>query len=523
MKTPDELTELFRARGLKVTPQRQAIFRVLARGEDRTRARSRSTTTVSAVHAHDLAAHRVPNAQRPGGDGRGDPLDLGTGSARFDPNVDAHHHLVCDRCGRVRRRLRRRRLGAGRRPTASRLHDQLHRSGFPGHVLPHDCKRKERQCLISTARKTHEQPEGGVRRREPGQPSLPVLRPEGRHRGLPRRRRAVPLGRRGRDRARLRPLRLPRRGRRSRHRRAGRRHRGQPEVRHRGRDLRVHRDVPRASRRPPATRASTRSPSGSRRWPGPRSRHAGRFTQGLESDRADDDVGPDPSSTCARSSVRQGEPVKLTLDDIADLRAYERERDEFRAASSTSRSAGASAIGPFVTLVFENRDTIRFQIQEMARAEKIITDDAIQTELDIYNPLIPDPGWLAATLFIELRRRTTSSSGCRSWSGSSDRSSCASAPAADEEVVAARPDEDARAPAHAGGDHRLGALRALRAVACTDRRGSNPSLSPSRSRTRTTHTRQNCPIPASSRCSATFSAEWLCETVDCSCQHVGTQ
>ena len=52
--------------------------------------------------------------------------------------------------------------------------------------------------------------------------------------------------------------------------------------------------------------------------------------------------------------------------------------------------------------MFENRDTIRFQIQEMARAEKILTDDAIQTELDIYNPLIPERGALAATLFIEL-------------------------------------------------------------------------------------------------------------------------
>jgi hypothetical protein len=52
--------------------------------------------------------------------------------------------------------------------------------------------------------------------------------------------------------------------------------------------------------------------------------------------------------------------------------------------------------------VFENRDTIRFQIQEMARAERILSDDGIQAELDVYNPLIPDPGSLSATLFIEL-------------------------------------------------------------------------------------------------------------------------
>jgi hypothetical protein len=55
-----------------------------------------------------------------------------------------------------------------------------------------------------------------------------------------------------------------------------------------------------------------------------------------------------------------------------------------------------------VTLVFENRDTVRFQIQEMARVEKLLTDEAIQVELDIYNPLIPAPGTLSATMFLEL-------------------------------------------------------------------------------------------------------------------------
>ncbi|MDH3755942.1 MAG: DUF3501 family protein, partial [Acidimicrobiia bacterium] len=55
-----------------------------------------------------------------------------------------------------------------------------------------------------------------------------------------------------------------------------------------------------------------------------------------------------------------------------------------------------------VTFLFENRETIRFQIQEMARAEKIISDEGIETELAVYNPLIPDPGQLSATMFIEL-------------------------------------------------------------------------------------------------------------------------
>ena len=93
---------------------------------------------------------------------------------------------------------------------------------------------------------------------------------------------------------------------------------------------------------------------------------------------------------------------KLTLDDIADLRAYEREREDFRDHVIALKKRRRVHVGPFITLVFENRDTMRFQIQEMARAEKILSDEGILTELGIYNPLIPEPGTLSATLFIEL-------------------------------------------------------------------------------------------------------------------------
>jgi hypothetical protein len=92
----------------------------------------------------------------------------------------------------------------------------------------------------------------------------------------------------------------------------------------------------------------------------------------------------------------------LTIEDIVDQRAYERERDEFRRHVIDLKRRRRIGVGPFVTLVFENRDTIRFQIQEMARAEKIITDEGIQTELDVYNPLIPAAGQISATFFLEL-------------------------------------------------------------------------------------------------------------------------
>ena len=102
---------------------------------------------------------------------------------------------------------------------------------------------------------------------------------------------------------------------------------------------------------------------------------------------------------------------KLTLDDIADLREYERERGAFRAEVIELKKKRRIGVGPFMTVVFENRDTIRFQIQEMARVERLISDEAIETELRTYNPLIPEPGELAATLFIEL----TSELALREW------------------------------------------------------------------------------------------------------------
>lgn len=93
---------------------------------------------------------------------------------------------------------------------------------------------------------------------------------------------------------------------------------------------------------------------------------------------------------------------KLTIDDIVDLRAYERDRETIRDRIIALKRDRRVSIGPVVTLVFENRDTVQFQIHEMARAERLITDEAIQAELDAYNPLIPESNHLAATVFIEL-------------------------------------------------------------------------------------------------------------------------
>jgi hypothetical protein len=102
---------------------------------------------------------------------------------------------------------------------------------------------------------------------------------------------------------------------------------------------------------------------------------------------------------------------KLTVDDIHDLRAYERERDDFRRSIIELKRARRVAIGPIMTLVFENTDTMRWQVQEMARAERMLRDEQIAHEVETYNALIPDAGELSATLLIEL----TSEVALREW------------------------------------------------------------------------------------------------------------
>jgi hypothetical protein len=93
---------------------------------------------------------------------------------------------------------------------------------------------------------------------------------------------------------------------------------------------------------------------------------------------------------------------KLSLDDISDMRAYERERDEFRSRIIAMKKRRRIHLGDLVTITFENTDTMRFQIQEMARVERMVSDEQIEHEVATYNELIPEPGELSGTLFIEI-------------------------------------------------------------------------------------------------------------------------
>jgi len=92
---------------------------------------------------------------------------------------------------------------------------------------------------------------------------------------------------------------------------------------------------------------------------------------------------------------------QLTIDDLMSLEAYARARKDFRAKVIAHKKPRAVALGSNVTLLFEDELTIRYQIQEMLRTERIFEEEGILDELSAYNPLIPDGANWKATMLIE--------------------------------------------------------------------------------------------------------------------------
>jgi hypothetical protein len=92
---------------------------------------------------------------------------------------------------------------------------------------------------------------------------------------------------------------------------------------------------------------------------------------------------------------------KLTPADLLSLEAYHKERPRLRAEVLAHKRHRQIAIGPNVTLYFEDRVTMRYQVQEMLRVERIFESEAIAEELEAYNPLIPDGTNLKATMMLE--------------------------------------------------------------------------------------------------------------------------
>lgn len=92
---------------------------------------------------------------------------------------------------------------------------------------------------------------------------------------------------------------------------------------------------------------------------------------------------------------------KIQPDTLMPLEAYARARKEFRAKVMAHKKDRTIALGDHVTLIFEDELTIRYQVQEMLRIERIFEEEGIRDELDAYNPLIPDGRNLKATMLIE--------------------------------------------------------------------------------------------------------------------------
>lgn len=100
----------------------------------------------------------------------------------------------------------------------------------------------------------------------------------------------------------------------------------------------------------------------------------------------------------------------VTRESLLTLEAYSRARPELRKQVIEHKKARKVHLGEHITILFEDEKTIRYQIQEMLRIERIFEDDGIQHELDAYNPLIPDGRNFKATMLIEyedaaIRRR----------------------------------------------------------------------------------------------------------------------
>ena len=91
----------------------------------------------------------------------------------------------------------------------------------------------------------------------------------------------------------------------------------------------------------------------------------------------------------------------ITRDSLMSLESYAKIRPAYRAEMIAHKKNRAVALGEHVTLIFEDEKTMRYQFQEMLRAERTFVDSGIQDELDAYNPLVPDGSNWKATMMIE--------------------------------------------------------------------------------------------------------------------------
>ena len=128
----------------------------------------------------------------------------------------------------------------------------------------------------------------------------------------------------------------------------------------------------------------------------------------------------------------------LVLDEVGGLEQYGRLRPAYRAAIIDHKRCRRMSVGEEITLLFEDRETLRFQVQEMCWVEGIAAPDKIQHELDTYNELMPADGELSATLFIEITDAASIRPALDRLIGVDEHLSLVLREGVDEVVVAAR-------------------------------------------------------------------------------------
>jgi hypothetical protein len=106
--------------------------------------------------------------------------------------------------------------------------------------------------------------------------------------------------------------------------------------------------------------------------------------------------------------------------EILDYVTYGEERERIRAAALGAKSVRRILVGEHFTFLFENRETVRYQVQEMMRVEKIVKEDDIQHELDTYNELIHPAGTIGCTLLIGIDDEAERDVKLREWLGLND-------------------------------------------------------------------------------------------------------
>lgn len=108
-------------------------------------------------------------------------------------------------------------------------------------------------------------------------------------------------------------------------------------------------------------------------------------------------------------------------EDILDYVTYSERREAIRRSVMAAKDLRRVSVGDYLTFLFENRDTVRYQVQEMIRAERIVKEADIRRELETYNELLGGPGGFGVTLLVEIEEREERARLLARWKGLPER------------------------------------------------------------------------------------------------------